>query len=278
MEKKHISISITDNIDTTISVCKIDKEYPEAAKDIDPFYAFCHYTIPLSSILIPDLLSKADQIFDFELRSVVEDSSTVHFAENLMLVGDDDLYIRQGGAVNDGIKVHLKPAVAGGKGPGFGEIIRRDVEDHVIQLMPLSVVEEDILRGGGGVAKPISNIEAEGLVVYHAVAGTPIPGIVIGPYAAAPIQSTKVGFRIEDISLAVIADTAGSGHAVDFLVVIEGLVLVERRCDDHGIHLRLAHQDIAVKILLTIEFFEAALDATTALFKGKSDGNALIFK
>jgi hypothetical protein len=55
---------------------------------------------------------KAKQVFYLKHRAVVKNTSAVHSAENLMLVGDDKLDVNLCRTVDNRVKGHFKPAVA----------------------------------------------------------------------------------------------------------------------------------------------------------------------
>ena len=208
-----------------------------------------------------DLLREAEDVADGQDRAVVQDRLAGHAAEDLMLIGDEDLEIDLGRPVQDGHEIHLEPAVGGGKAPGLHVAVFRDMEGHVVQLVDLSVVEEHVLRGGGGVAETVADVEAEGHTVKVRIAAAPVPGIVVGPDAPAPVQGAEIRLGIKGIADAVVCHPARGPHAVDLLIIIKMLVLGPGGGDDHGLHIGLGEDDVAVEGLVLPEPLEVAGDA-----------------
>ena len=92
------------------------------------------------------------------------------------------------------------------------------MERDIVQLMDLSIVKNDIFRCGTGIAKAITNVEPKAVSVYVCIAGSPIPGIIIGPDAPAPIQRSKVGSRVKLIAFSIKQKIPRCPHAVYFLI------------------------------------------------------------
>ena len=102
--------------------------------------------------------------------------------------------------------------------------------------MPHPVVEQNILRSGGGVAKSVTDIKAKTVTVHRAGTGAPVPGVVIGPHAATPVQSAVVRSRVKGIDFAVKLHLATGTHTIDLLIIVERVrVLQPGRGDHHGV-------------------------------------------
>ena len=109
-------------------------------------------------------LRKAEEVLQHHLGAIVQHGGAAHAAKHLVLVGADQLHIQQRRPVDNGHKVHLKPTVRGSELPGICVIIA-DQEGYIVQLMPHPVVEQNILRGGGGVTKAVTDIKAKAMTV-----------------------------------------------------------------------------------------------------------------
>ena len=163
-----------------------------------------------------------------------------------MLVAANNTYIGAARTVQHRGKVHLKPPIAAGEFPRAHKVVLavllRDQEGQLLQLVRRAIVEQHILAGGTGIAKAIPDIKAKGSALHCAVAAAPVPGVFVGPYAAAPVQGGIAFLGVKFDHLPVKFHLAGSLHAVDLLVVVKGLfVLRKGRHDHHGI-LRLFRQ------------------------------------
>ena len=55
------------------------------------------------------------------------------------------------------------------------------MESDIVQLVCLAVVEDDVFRGGPGVAEAVADVEAETVAVYIGVARAPEPRVVVCP-------------------------------------------------------------------------------------------------
>ena len=183
-----------------------------------------------------------------------------------MLVAHDDLRVDFRSPVQHGDKIHLETAVARRERPGLHIIPLRDVESHVRKLMPFSVIEEHILGSSRRVAEPVSDIETEGLSLDDPIPGSPVPAVIVGPDSAPPVKRSEVSFTIEHILLPVEFHPAARAHDVDFLIIVEGvLLLLPGSRDDHRIHVRLFQLDPAPEGLSILEIPEPAGDRPLSL-------------
>ena len=113
-----------------------------------------------------DLFGKAEEILQFDLCTVIQNHGAAHAAENLMLIADDELDIGQAGTVDDRQKVHFKAAIAGSELPRLGIAVCRNMKLYIIDLVRLSVIEDDIFRRRRCIAKSIADIKANRLAIY----------------------------------------------------------------------------------------------------------------
>ena len=169
-----------------------------------------------------------------------------------MLVGADDAHVRFGRTVEHRRKRRFEPAVAGGKAPRRKIVVPavalRNMERHPVELVRFSVKKRHVLRGGRRVAKAVSDVEAHDMPVDYALPGAPIPGVVIGPHAAPPIEQTKRVRRIECPRPPMAAHRTGCAHADDLLVIVERRLLFrKRRRNDHAFLRLVGEQQVAVK-------------------------------
>ncbi len=186
-------------------------------------------------IFIVYFFGKAKKILKLNFSAVVEHCGAAHFAENLMLIGDNDFCIYKGISVYNRDKIHIKPAVGRFKCPRVGKIVA-DIENYIIEFMGDAVIKNDIFACGGGIAETIADIKSERHAVNLTGAGTPIPNIVICPNSPAPIKSCKIKFPVESNQLTVIFNFTRSTQSVDFLIVIKRFfILCPRSGNNHGI-------------------------------------------
>ena len=111
-------------------------------------------------IFIVYFFGKAKEILKLNFCAVVEHSGTAHFAENLMLVCNNDFCIYKRISVYNRDKIHIKPAVGRFESPRVGEIIA-DIENYIIEFMGNAVIKNDIFACGGGIAETVADIKSE---------------------------------------------------------------------------------------------------------------------
>ena len=140
------------------------------------------------------------------------------------------------------------------------------MEGHIIQLMSDMIVEQHVFGGGFCVAKTISDIEAKGVSIQIRISGSPVPGIIICPYAAAPIQRAEICRRVKLVTDSVVLHIAGSAHAVDFLIIVKMLIPVPGSGNHHGVHFRLLKDNVAVKRLIIPETLKMTCNPAPAVF------------
>ena len=178
-----------------------------------------------------------------------------------MLIRNNELHIDLRRTVQHWNKIHFKPPIRGGKRPRFHIVALIDMEFDIIELMTLPIIEKHIFARRAGVAEAIADIEAKGLPVDDPIAGAPVPAVIIGPYAAAPVECAEIRLRMKDIFLSIKDRLSARAHTVDLLVVIKCcLSLLPWRCNHHGVHRRLLECDIAGKGLTIAEIFEITAD------------------
>ncbi len=84
--------------------------------------------------------------------------------------------------------------------------------------------------------------------VHKAVTRAPVPGVVVRPDAAAPVQQAERVRRVERERFAEAGNRAVRPHADDLLVIVKRCLLLEkRRRDDHGVLRCVAQQNVAVE-------------------------------
>ena len=88
-------------------------------------------------IFIVYFFGKAKKILKLNFSAVVEHCGAAHFAENLMLIGDNDFCIYKGISVYNRDKIHIKPAVRRFKCPRVGKIVA-DIENYIIEHCHMS--------------------------------------------------------------------------------------------------------------------------------------------
>ena len=108
------------------------------------------------------------------------------------------------------------------------------MEGDLGQLMGLAPVEQHILAGGGGIAEAIADVEAEIHTTHQTGGAAPVPGVVIGPHATAPVQNAEAVLGGEGVAVRANGHGAVGPHTVDLLVVVEVGFLFKGGADDHG--------------------------------------------
>src|SRR5690606_4099276 len=169
-------------------------------------------------------------------------------AENLMLNRAQQDEIERRRPVNDRLETHLEASIIAGEAPGRAFIVLRrsgsgalrNVEGDPVKLVRAALMKNHVLACSRGIAEAIADIETEGTAVKQTRGRAPIPGVVVDPDAAAPVEHARGARRVEAVFDAPCLDLAARGHAVDLLVVIEGARRArEGRRNDHAVHLRL---------------------------------------
>ena len=180
-----------------------------------------------------------------------------------MLVGLDEPHVRAARAVEHGGVVHLEAAVVAREGPR-PHVVRRgltavagDVEGDLAELVRPALVKEHVLARGARVAEAVADVEAELLPVHEAGGAAPVPRVFVRPHAAAPVEHGEAVRRVKGVRAVVVAVGHGAlgAHAVDLLVVVEVLVLVKRRGDDHGFGRDVRERHLRVQRALGAEVF-----------------------
>ena len=123
----------------------------------------------------------------------------------------------------------------------------------MLQLVKRSIIEQRVLRRSGGIAEAIAEVPAERHTVQFPRRARPVPRVVVGPHAAAPIQDGKesVGGQLEFLSAKL--DPAGSAQAVDLLVVVKMAGLVEGRGNDNALNRLVRQRDDALDRIFSAE-------------------------
>ena len=187
-----------------------------------------------------------------------------------MLVAADDADIGAAGPVQHRRKGHFEPAVAGGKAPRAHKVIPavllRDPKGQAVQLVGNAVVKQHIFAGSAGIPKAVADIKAEGAAVYQAVAAAPVPGVFIGPDAAAPVQCGEGLGRVKLDNLPIPFHPAGGPHTVDLLVVIKGLFIFGKGGHNHhGILRRVGQGEFRRDRLAVQKIFDPGRQAAGAV-------------
>ena len=73
----------------------------------------------------------------------------------------------------------------------------------------------------GAVTETVAEVETEGYAIQVAGRRCPVPGVVIGPHAAAPIQYSQVTFGLQDIVFSTEVETTAGWQTVELAVVVE---------------------------------------------------------
>ncbi len=142
----------------------------------------------MASPFVEYLLGETEKVVEMHPGPVVEDGVTGEAPKDLMLNGLDNADVSLGMAIQDGLEVHVEATVAAHELPRLDEGVRRDLELDKVELVNPAVPEDDVLAGGAGVAKPIADVEPEGMPVHTAGAGTPVPRVAVRPDAPTPVE------------------------------------------------------------------------------------------
>ena len=180
-------------------------------------------------------------------------------AKDLMLVGQHDACAHERAAVEHRRKIHIEPVVVAREDPGLHKVLKPvfihgNLKLDLTQLVNLPVVEQHVLRRGAGVAEAIADVPAEGDTVEFARGASPVPGVVIRPHAASPVEYREKFILCQFIPAAAQFDPAFGAHAVDLLVVVEMAGLIEGRGDNHALVRLVGELDDALDGLLVQEF------------------------
>lgn len=177
------------------------------------------------------MLGKAYLVADVDYRSVVERRFAVELTEHLVLIRrqyDGVHFVR---SVYDREELQVQPSFVVGYPPGL-EVVelargKRNIELHVVYLVRLAAVEDDVLRRDGS-AEAVTEVQPERCSVYRCRQARPVPNVFIRPHAPAPIETAR---RICRKSILVVAypQPAAARQTVDLGVVVETLPFFERR-------------------------------------------------
>ena len=196
-----------------------------------------------------------------------------------MLIRFDNPHTGTGGAVHHRVKAHLKPAVVAGKLPLLHipalTAAAGDAKTDLGELVGLSVIEQHIFRGCGGVSKPVTQVEAEGHPLHQAGGGGPVPGVVVGPYAPAPIQHCKGVGGVQHVLLLPHRHLARSPQTVDLLVKIEVAGLVKGGADDHGLLRLMGEDDVRVQCIPAVKALHVGVELPLILLPPEQQGVAM---
>ena len=195
-----------------------------------------------------------------------------------MLIRADDPHVDVSAAVHDRFKVHFKAFIVAGEFPGrhviLFSVLHGDFKGDPAQFVGNAVIEQHVFAGGAGVSEAVADIEAEGHALRKARGGTPVPGIVIRPHAATPIQHGEGMGGRKQVFPVPMHGLALRPQAVDLLIIIERLGMARKgRGDDHGILWRagqrhVEQQGLAVSVGKAIHVaVQAAL--LSVVFKGE---------
>src|SRR5690606_39009988 len=115
-------------------------------------------------------------------------------AEDLVLDGAQQLQVDGAVPVDDRLEGHFEAAVIAGEGPGGAiEGSFRDVKGYPVELVGKAIEEDHVFGGRRGVAEAVADVETEGLSLGDAGGRAPVPDIVVGPDAAAPVEHAEGG-------------------------------------------------------------------------------------
>ena len=228
------------------------------------------------------MLRRAEYVFENNFPAVVKNGRTTHFPEDLMLVRANELPVNFGSPVDDRDKIHLKAPVRGRVAPFLQiadrisaasaapsalsapvpdrvrSMVARDQKHDIIQLMRCPIPKENILTRRPRIPEAITDIKSEAVSIHITAACSPVPGVLVSPHSSSPVQGSKIRPGVESVNPPVKQNLAGSTHAVDFLIVVEGVFPIPGRGNHHRIHVRLIEEYIAFQGLSMIEISEIA--------------------
>ena len=88
-------------------------------------------------------------------------------------------------------------------------------------LMPVSYTHLDVYKRQG-IAKAVAQVHPERHTVHIATGAAPVPGVLIGPHAPAPVQHRRSRLGVKPAGFPVKYHLARCAQAVDLLVVVKG--------------------------------------------------------
>ena len=142
----------------------------------------------------------------------------------------------------------------------------------MFQLVKRSIIEQRVLRRGGRIAEAIAEVPAERHTVQFPRRARPVPRVVVGPHAAAPIQDGKEPVRGQLEFFSAKLDPAGRAQAVDLLVVVKMAGLVEGRGNDDALNRLVRQGKNALNRVLAAEVVhvKGQLPRAVLMVKGQS--------
>lgn len=111
-------------------------------------------------------------MIQLQLFSIIQHCRAAKITEYLVLIGNYDHCTCFGTAIENGLKYHLKTAIAGGDLPWLQIAVLRNVENYIIQLVRDTIIQQEIFTCRCGIPKAVTDIKAEGLAFYDAVSIT----------------------------------------------------------------------------------------------------------
>ena len=223
-------------------------------------------TLQWSSPLVEHAFRKADGVFQGYGLAACKADGTGELAEHLVLVGFQHQHFHMRRAVEDGGEGEVDPLIRRSELPG-GEVIEGavllfgDLEDNVFELIRNAVHKQHIFRGCLGVAKAVAEVETElSAVIEHGVEAAPIPGVFVGPNAAAPIQKPHVeGVLAKLVGFFAHLHVAGGAHQVDLLIEVKiGVRFAKGGGDAHPILREVGQLYVHKQGLPVVEVVEVA--------------------
>ena len=240
-------------------------------------HAGCRGNAPAVALpLVVHFFGEAEFLFEFDDGAVVEDALAGDVAEHL--VGDHAHHFEIEGfvAVDEGLEGAVQPAVLGEDLPLGHElrvagVVAGDDELCPADLMGLAAVEEHILACGGGIAKAVAEVPAEGgAVLKTSLQAAPIPGVVEGPHSSAPVEGGEGGLGIELPDGVADSETTLRAHTIYLLVVVEIAGLVEGGGDDHALLRKVGEGDIEGDVVaLLVRVVELAVEVARLAVAGE---------
>lgn len=195
------------------------------------------------------MLRKGDHIADFQDGSVVQHGGSGKASEHLVAVIVHPKEPDFGFTVVDRDETQIKPSLAVTQMPGI-HIVFSQNKIHLSELVGSSPVKEYIFAGNIGVSEAAAQVEAEHFTVQPSAAVTPVPLVVEGPHAPAPVQDAEGILWVKGPFMAVSADITLCGHAVDLVVVVKGVpVFIKGQIHHQGIRILPFQLDPGIQIL-----------------------------
>ena len=134
------------------------------------------------------------QFYDF---AVVENAFSAESSEYLMGYHAEKFEIEGFVTVYDRHEIEFESAVRGREFPrrriiDFIRSVAGYKEGDFLKLMSFSVVEKHVFARSRSVAETVADIETEfNSVGKHRLQTAPIPGVVVGPYSASPVERSE---------------------------------------------------------------------------------------